>query len=91
MTKSGVDEEIERLLKQADALKQLGQAEAELDKAVTAYRKSPSAANKEKYRKATDAVVETRQSARAGRTGHGVGGDATVADMVAQLDEEDGN
>lgn len=69
------DEEIKRLLDQADALKATAKAEAALEQAVEAYRADPTDAKKAAYRKASLDLANARSDARANRP-MGVGGDA---------------
>jgi hypothetical protein len=73
------DEEIKRLLDQADALKATAKAEAALEKATEAYRADPTDAKKAAYRKANVDLAAARSTARADRP-MGVGGDAFLSE-----------
>lgn len=74
------DDEIKRLLDQADALKAIAAAEAALETATAAYRADMSEDNQAAYMAANVALADARAAARADRPAMGVAGDAIAAE-----------
>lgn len=74
------DEEIKRLLDQAEALKATAAAEAALEAATVAYRADPNDETKAAYRAANVALANARSDARADRPDMAVGGDGVAAE-----------